>query len=103
LPKITIESDAGQVSIPDQVTVTSSDSSWNGLITAPEVVDQGPVTINWKFGYAINIGFAGGKLSFNKAVRIVLPKQKGKIATYSRNGGRVTEITQSCSADTQEE
>ncbi|PJB48593.1 hypothetical protein CO104_01065, partial [Candidatus Collierbacteria bacterium CG_4_9_14_3_um_filter_43_16] len=42
------------------------------------------------------------KLSFDNAVRILLPGQAGKRAGYSRPGTDFTEITSICTADTQE-
>lgn len=103
LPQITINSDSANVAIP-ATTVTSADSSWNGVIAAPTVTT---VTLPETAGEtktlstAIEIGFTGAKLSFDKAVRILLPGQAGKRAGYVRTGIAFTEITSLCPADSQ--
>jgi hypothetical protein len=50
---------------------------------------------------AIEVGFSGAKLSFDKAVRILLPGQAGKRVGYIRTGINFTEITTICSGDSQ--
>lgn len=103
LPQITIESDNASVVIPDNTTVTGP-SDWNGVIAAPTVTT---ITLPETSGEtktlstAIEIGFADAKLSFDKAVRILLPGQAGKRTGYSRPGTAFTEITSTCSADSQ--
>ncbi len=104
IPKITIESENADVAIPASTTVTSEDTSWNGIINAPTVTTvalpetSGETTT---LNTAIEIGFTGAKLSFDKAVRILIPNQAGKKAGYVRNGTAFTEITSICSADSQ--
>ena len=110
IPKITITSTAGSgnaaaatIEIP-ATKVTSADATWNGVISAPTVttVDL-PVTSGETktLGAAIEVGFASAKLSFDEAVRILLPNQAGKRAGYSRPGTDFTEITNICVADNQ--
>jgi hypothetical protein len=99
LPQITIESDNADIAIPGNTTVTSEDTSWDGVITAPTITT---VTLPETAGEtktlstAIEIGFSGAKLSFDKAVRILLPGQTGKKAGYVRTGIAFTEITNLC-------
>lgn len=104
LPQITIESDNADIAIPDNTTVTSEDASWDGVIAAPTITT---ITLPETAGEtktlstAIEIGFSGAKLSFDKAVKILLPGQAGKKAGYVRTGIAFTEITNICAADNQ--
>ena len=50
---------------------------------------------------AIEVGFSGAKLSFSKAVRLLLSNQAGKRAGYIRTGIDFTEITNTCASDDQ--
>lgn len=105
IPQITINSDDADIEIPDATTVTSDDPTWNGVIAAPTVTtvtlpDEAGQTET--LGAAIEVGFTGAKLSFSKAVRLLLPGQAGKRAGYTRDGGvTFTEITNICAADNQ--
>ena len=104
IPQTTIGSASADISIPASTTVTSADSSWNGVIAAPTVTtvtlpDTSGVTKT--LSTAIEVGFTGAKLSFDKAVRILLPGQAGKRAGYVRTGITFTEITNACAADNQ--
>jgi len=107
LPAITISSanaNNATVEIPDSTTVTSDDSSWNGIIIAPTVTNVILPEVSGQektLGTAIEIGFSGAKLSFDKAVRILLPGQAEKRAGYVRDGIEFTEIDNICDADGQ--
>ncbi|MDD3002887.1 MAG: MBG domain-containing protein, partial [Candidatus Shapirobacteria bacterium] len=104
LPKITINSDNADIVIPNNTIVTSADTSWDGIIAAPIITTVSlPETSGETktLGTAIEIGFVGAKLSFDKAVRILLPNQAGKKAGYIRTGIDFTEITNTCSVDNQ--
>lgn len=102
VPQITINSDTADIAIP--ATTVTGPADWNGVIAAPTVTTvtlpetTGETTT---LGTAIEIGFADAKLSFDNAVRILLPGQAGKKAGYSRPGTAFTEITSLCAADTQ--
>lgn len=100
LPEINIFSDGiASVTIPEKTTVTSADPNWNGVISAPTLRT---VTLpNVATSTAIEIGFSGGKLTFDRAVRILLPNQAGKLAGYSREGIAFIEILNECSGDSQ--
>ena len=50
---------------------------------------------------AIEVGFDGARLSFDNAVRILIPGQAGNRAGYIRTGIEFTEIINICAADTQ--
>ncbi|MFH1319798.1 MAG: S8 family serine peptidase [Bacteroidota bacterium] len=107
LPAINITSanaNNATVAIPASTTVTSTDTTWNGVIAAPTVTT---VTLPETSGEtktlstAIEVGFTGAKLSFDNAVRILLPGQAGKRAGYIRTGIIFTEITNTCALDNQ--
>lgn len=107
LPAITITSanaNNTSVAIPASTVVTSADATWNGIIAAPTVTT---VTLPDTSGQtktlstAIEVGFTDAKLSFDKAVRLLLPNQAGKRAGYIRTGIDFTEITNICAADNQ--
>jgi len=99
LPEITINSDVADVFIPDGTTVTSADTNWDGIIAVPTVTTVTLPDVAGEtetLGTAIEVGFSGVKLSFDKAVRILLPGQAGKRAGYIRTGIDFTEITNTC-------
>ncbi|MFA5178374.1 MAG: peptidoglycan-binding protein [Candidatus Paceibacterota bacterium] len=104
LPQIDINTPDANVAIPDSTTVTSADPAWNGVIAAPTVTtvsvpDTG--TEDRTLSTAIQVGFTGAKLSFDKAVRILIPGEAGKRIGYVRTGITFTEITAVCAADNQ--
>jgi len=105
IPQITINSDDADIEIPGSTTVTSEDPTWNGVIAAPTATTVTLPDVSGEdetLGAAIEIGFASTKLSFDKAVRILLPGQSGKRVIYTRDGGVThTEITTVCAADNQ--
>lgn len=92
------------VAISSSTLVTSASSSWDGIIAAPTVTT---VTLPATSGQtktlstAIEIGFTGAKLSFDKAVKILLPGQADKRAGYIRTGITFTEITTTCGQNSQ--
>ena len=102
IPKITINSDNADVSIPG--TKVTGPTGWDGVIAAPTVTT---VTLPETSGETktlsagIELGFADGKLSFDNAVKIILPGQAGKRAGYSRPGTEFTEITTTCGENSQ--
>lgn len=105
LPAITIISANANVAIPPSTIVTSADTAWNGVITAPTVTTVTLPTTEKEtktLSTAIEIGFTGAKLSFNKAVRLLLQGQTGKEAGYIRTGTEFVGITTTCNADDQE-
>lgn len=104
VPSITINSTLAGVAIPASTTITSADPSWDGVIASPTIAT---VTLPQVSGetrtleMAVEVGFTGAKLSFNKGVRLLLPGQSGKRAGYILPGTAFTEITNTCGADDQ--
>ena len=107
LPAISITSANANnttVAIPASTVVTSTSLTWNGLMSAPTVTT---VTLPAQSGQtktlstAVEVGFSGEKLTFSKAVRLLLPGQAGKRAGYVRTGISFTEITNTCALDNQ--
>ncbi|MCK9578623.1 Ig-like domain-containing protein, partial [bacterium] len=100
LPQIDITANnaAGTtVSIPSGTTVTSSDPNWDGVLQTPRLSDDQPAD-----GLAIEVGVPGMTLTFDTAVRMVLPGQAGKRLTYSTDGGATYILVPLCSGpDTQ--
>ena len=91
------------VVIPEDITITGP-AGWNGTISAPTITN---VTLPTVVGEtrtltsAIELGFSGTKLTFDKAVKITMPGQAGKRVGYTRAGEPFTEITNVCGANTQ--
>ncbi|MDD4584612.1 MAG: peptidoglycan-binding protein, partial [Bacilli bacterium] len=105
IPQTTIHTSVANVSIPSSTTVTSSDTSWDGVMSVPTVTN---ITVpntsseTRTTDSAIQVGFSGARLSFSNAVRLLLPGQAQKRAGYTTDGINFIEITNTCSADTQE-
>ncbi len=101
-----VSADPVQVTIPAGATV-SAPEGWNGAIHMPAVRSNGSVTVTPDTGKTatvnavIEIGYGDVPLTFNKAVRILIPGQAGKDVGYSR-GGVFTKITNVLSSDSQE-
>lgn len=104
IPQTTIDSDKADIVIPASTTVTSTDATWDGIMSVPTVTI---VTLPETSGQtktlssAIEVGFSSAKLSFDKGVRILMPNQAGKRVGYTRPGTDFTEITSNCAADNQ--
>lgn len=95
-----------QVSIPASTTVTGP-SGWDGIINLPTVQATTSVVATPTAGYTntvqavIEVGYGDEKLTFDNAVRLLIPGQAGKFAGYSR-GGVFTPIPKPANAlDTQ--
>jgi hypothetical protein len=94
------------VEIPAGIQITG-DGSWTGIINLPQVKANSSVTAIPSSGMTANIssvvevGFGDVKLTFDKAVKILLVGQAGKYAGYSRSGV-FTQITNVCAGDDQE-
>ncbi|NLU51221.1 MAG: hypothetical protein GXX09_12650, partial [Syntrophomonadaceae bacterium] len=87
-------------------TKASGPAGWDGTITPPTVKPNNSVTVVPDAGKTatvsavIEVGFGDVPLTFDKAVRLLIPGQAGKDAGYYR-GGTFTKITGVLSADTQ--
>ncbi|MEN6350795.1 MAG: Ig-like domain-containing protein [Syntrophomonas sp.] len=105
LPQVEINaaSDLGsvQVQIPAG-TAASGSENWDGTFSLPAVTSQASININGasQVNTVVTIGLDDEKISFSKAVRILIPGQAGKSAGYIRNG-QFTQITRTISADQQ--
>ncbi len=94
------------VFIPSKIKI-SVDSGWNGKIILPHLKSRDsahPVPSNGKIissvDAVVEIGY-DNDMTFDKAVKIVIPGMAGKLAGYSRNGNFAS-MTNTCSANTQE-
>lgn len=107
LPSIAMMVTDSQISasvvIPEQTRITSSDSGWNGVFSAPVITSINDLVIrNWQLDYtAIEIGSDTSNLTFDRGVRIFLPNQAGKRVGFKRLGEDFTEIDSVCSVDSQ--
>ncbi|MBI4158680.1 hypothetical protein HY500_00290, partial [Candidatus Woesearchaeota archaeon] len=64
-------------------TIIQGESNWNGLITVPTVKSTSEVTVTGGTpDLVIEVGSTGVKLTFDKAVRLILPGKAGKSAGY---------------------
>lgn len=94
-----------KVEIPAGIQITAGISNWSGVINVPQVKLNSSVTVTPDSGNSasvssvIEVGYGDTKLTFDKAVRILIAGQAGKYVGYSR-GGTFTAITDVCSADT---
>ncbi len=93
------------VQIPALATI-SGPVNWNGIFNGPKVLsnsqanpaaDSGTTTFTQA---VLEVGLGDTPLTLDKAVRILIANQAGKLAGFQR-GTTFTKITQSCSADTQ--
>ncbi len=113
LPALNITAGATINSAPVQVAVAipagatvSAPAGWDGTINLPAVQANNTVTVTPDSGKTatvstvIEIGFGDVPLTFNKAVRILIPGQAGKEAGYAR-GGVFTKITNVLTSDSQ--
>ncbi|WP_261302058.1 S-layer homology domain-containing protein [Paenibacillus andongensis] len=88
------------VTIPDGTKIMAP-ANWDGTINLPQVLSNSSVRINSGVVSAvIEVGSTDVSLTFDKAVRLLIPNQGGKRAGFVRNGV-FTEITEPLSADTQ--
>jgi hypothetical protein len=89
------------VTIPAGTKVTAP-ASWDGTIKLPEVKSNSSVTISGgEVSAVIEVGSPDVSLTFDKAVRLLIPNQGGKSAGFVRNGV-FTPITTPISEDSQQ-
>ncbi|MEN6350376.1 MAG: hypothetical protein ABFD08_13410, partial [Syntrophomonas sp.] len=105
LPQVEINtaSDLGSVQIQIPAgTAASGSENWDGTFSLPIVAGQASMNINGanQVNTVVTIGLDDEKISFSKAVRILIAGQAGKHVGYVRNG-QFTEITRTISADLQ--
>ncbi len=104
VPQTNINSSILTVQIPWGTTITSDNQTWDGILAAPTLTTVDLPTVEGKtetLSSALELGFAGGKLTFDQAVRLVLPGAAGQKVGYTREGEPFTEITNICAVDDQ--
>lgn len=114
LPALTIEATTAiSASVPVKVEIpagtkikAAAADNWDGTINVPAVKPSNSVTVtpdpgkNATVSTVIEVGFGDVPLTFDKAVRILIPGQAGKDAGYYR-GSTFTKITNVISSDSQ--
>ncbi|HBV98393.1 MAG: hypothetical protein JL50_20145 [Peptococcaceae bacterium BICA1-7] len=88
------------IAIPAGTKITGP-SNWDGTINLPKVEATSSVSVNGTVNAVIEVGLPGQILTFDKAVRLLIPGQAGKSVGYKRGNNPVTEITRTISADKQ--
>ena len=95
------------VEIPAGITISGEGEDWTGIIHLPLIEAIGSVSPTLDSGKdsatasaVIEIGFGDVELTFDKAVRVLIPGEAGKYVGYSR-AGTFIRITAVCSADSQ--
>ncbi len=88
------------VTIPDGTKITAP-ANWDGTIILPQVLSNSSVTVSsGNVSAVIEVGSTDVSLTFDRAVRLLIPNQGGKRVSFVRNGV-FTEITGTVTADTQ--
>ena len=106
IPQTTVNTAGGNISIPASTTVTATGGNWDGVINAPTIKPNTSVSIPTTTGSTttvatvIDVGSDSVSLTFDKAVRLFIPGQAGKLVGFVRNSV-FTQISTPCSADTQ--
>ena len=113
LPAMNINSNVTLNSSPVQVemdipegTIVSAAAGWDGTIHMPTIQAANTVTVtpdsgmNTTVSGVIEVGYGNVPLTFNKAVRILVPGQAGKELGYYRSG-TFTKISTVLAADSQ--
>jgi uncharacterized repeat protein (TIGR02543 family) len=90
-----------KLAIPPGTTITGP-LDWDGTIQLPQVQSNDSVTLSeGNVNAVIEVGLPDGQLTFDRAVRLLMPGQGGRAAGYVRSGV-FTKISGTISADTQE-
>jgi len=104
---INTDTNLGTIKVEFPATTTIfGPANWNGVINAPKTLIVSEATPIANVGTTaqtqavLEVGLGDIPLTFDKAVRLLIPKQAGKLAGYQR-GSTFTKITKSCNADTQ--
>ncbi len=84
-------------------TIIKGDATWDGIISAPTATTT---TVNLSgfnttVAAAIAVGSSDSDLTFDKAVKLTFAGQAGKRVGWYDHAGTFTEITTTCSADSQ--
>ncbi|TEB08363.1 Cellulosome-anchoring protein precursor [Pelotomaculum schinkii] len=85
-----------------QGTVVKGPAGWDGSITLPTVKLNSSESIsNGTVNAVVEIGLPDGILTFDQAVRLLIPGQAGKSVAYKRGNNAPVPITRIISADSQ--
>lgn len=88
------------VVIPAGTTITADDNNWNGQMIMPTVRANTVVDVpGGDIGavqQVVEIGLTGSRLTFDNAVKIVLPGQAGRIPAFQRDGENAVRIETEC-------
>lgn len=89
--EVTLSDGEISVTLPEDVVVSTTNSSWDGTINPPTIKEEASVEpstpgLNQTVSKVIEVGFSGTKLIFSKAVKIVIPGETGKKVGYSYEG-----------------
>lgn len=94
------------VSLPAGVRLSSTDASWDGMVSPPTELATTAVTspehngVTGEVTAVVQVGSTSDELEFDTAARLVLTGQGGKTAAYQRVGDTgLTLITAACSED----
>lgn len=105
LVEVKAETSLGRVemAIPEGAKIVNAPADWKGTITLPEVKAQPSTAVSGaqQVNAVIEVGLPDKEITFDKAVRLLVPGQKGKSAGYIRNG-EFTQITYTITKDDQE-
>ncbi|MDD3879626.1 MAG: S-layer homology domain-containing protein [Syntrophomonas sp.] len=107
LPLIKIKSETTlgtvEMTIPEGTSVINAPAGWDGSISLPEVRAQASTTVTGaqQVNAVIEVGLPDVEISFDKAVRLLIPGQKGKSVGFIRKG-KFTEISYTISQDDQD-
>ena len=90
---------------PAGTTITSN-ASWDGNMSGPTILFKANVTpstpgLITHVSKIVEIGSAGHLLTFDRAVRLVVPGETGKIAGYTYDGSTFNVISTICTDNTQ--
>lgn len=98
------ETDLGTISLEIPEGTVSGPAGWDGEIKLPTVKETNSVSVPnaSSVSAVIEVGFSGGKLVFDKAVKLVIPGQASKAAGYVDHTGKFTSITTKLNSCTQE-
>ena len=102
-PSVRIEADGTIGTVKMEIpygTSLSTNGTWSGIIKAPTVSDTASVSVSGKISAVVATVPTGEMATSDKAVRIVLPGQKGKRVGYVENGS-LKKISKELSADSQ--
>ena len=100
---VVVSNGSVEATIPAGTLVTAS-GTWDGVINPPTTTT---VTVPETSGFttaissAIELGSSNTALTFDKAVRLLMPGETGKRVGFQTPSGSFTEITVACGADDQ--